>query len=142
MIKTLQNLTHTPQPMKRLFILMLFIPFACTNKLTGNVETVKFDYINWACDCARWIEPDTAAKYHGSGGDTLADHCIFIEPADSTLTLPDTLLYHNTEIAFTGQFYAHKGFPKGYHSIEQPDKAMVFRYTGYKVIHSGYSERE
>lgn len=124
--------------MKRLLLLLLLISCACTNKLTGKVETIRFKYIAWACDCANWIEPDTAAKYEKSGGDTLADHCVFMEPADSSLTLPDTLWHNNIEIAFTGQFYEHKGFPQGYNSQEFPGKARVFRYTGYKVIRSGY----
>jgi len=126
--------------MRRLFILLIIIPFACTNKLTGKAETVKFKYINWACDCANWIEPDTMAKYRESGGDSLADHCVFIEPADSSLKLPNALFNNNTEIAFTGQFYEHKSFSKGYKSIEYPDKARVFRYIAYKVIVDGNEE--
>lgn len=33
-----------------------------------------------------------------------------------------------------------KGFPKGYYSEQQPEKARVFQYTGYKVINNNYDD--
>lgn len=122
---------------QRRFIIFLFpILFACKNSLIGKPQTVQLSSISWACDCANWIEPDTAAKYEKSGADTLADHCVFIEPADSSLQLPDTLGYNNDVIVFTGQYYEHKGFPKDQYSNEPVDKARVFRYSSYKIIES------
>jgi len=81
-------------------------------------------------------------KYQNERGDSLADHCIYVEPSDSSLNLPDTIGYLNDVVRFTGQFYEKKGFPKGYRSIEMPDKARVFRYTHYEIVQSNYRKRE
>jgi len=90
----------------------------------------------FACDCADWVRLNDFSKPN------YADSAIFIEPADSTLKLSDTLGYSMDIIRFTGQFYKHKGYPKDYYSIENPDKARVFRYTNFKVINSNYRESQ
>lgn len=121
---------------RMLILLLLIIPFACTNKLTGKEHAVTFEYISWACECARWIEPDTF-KIYSKG--KLADKCVFIEPANNGLQLPDTIGYNGDFIELTGQFYANKGLPKGYLKTEEPvDDARIFRYTSYKIIRSNY----
>lgn len=108
-----------------------------TNSLDEKTQTIELSYIAWGSDCANWATRDDIKKYNDSG-DTLADLSIFIEPADNSLILPDTLGYNGDLIQFTGQFYKSKGFPKGYSSNEMPDKSRVFRYTKYKVIESNY----
>lgn len=93
----------------------------------------------WACECANWVTLDDINKYQDTG--KLSDHCIFIEAADSSLVLPDTLGYSSDIVQFTGQYYVDKGYPSNYMKGEQQvDKAKVFRYTSYKIIKSNYSE--
>ncbi|HEY8967794.1 MAG TPA: hypothetical protein VIM64_01845 [Puia sp.] len=117
-----------------LHIAWTFLLLSCGhNKLDGKVQTIRLQYIAWACDCANWARPADMTKYGDAKSvDALADRCIFIEPADSSIKLPGEA----SEIELTGQFYQEKGFPKGYVSTEfpRPDKASVFRYTKYKVI--------
>jgi hypothetical protein len=125
-------------------IITAFILFAfssCspgTKKLEDKVQSVRFHYIAWACDCANWATGSDIAKYQDDQGDQLADHSVFMEPANPALTLPDTLGYNGDIILFTGQYYVEKGFPKNYRSEEPVDKAKVFRYTAYKVIKSNH----
>ena len=93
----------------------------------------------WSCQCANWATLDDINKYQDTG--KLSDHCIFIEPANKSLTLSDTLGYSDDIVEFTGQYYSAKGFPKDYVKTEGPvDKAKVFRYTSYKIIKSNYRD--
>jgi len=109
-------------------------------ELEGKVSTLELTYIAWACDCANWATKEDLKKYSDNIGDTLADQSIFVEPANQSLELPDTLGWSNDIIKFTGQFYNKKGFPKDYQSNEDPEKARVFRYTQYEVVKSNYRE--
>jgi hypothetical protein len=110
---------------------------SCTNTLEEKEQTIELSYIAWACDCANWATVENIGKYYDAG-DTLAELSVFIEPANKSLELPDTLGYNNDIIKFTGHFYKNKGFPKDYYSIEHPDKARVFRYTKYEIIRSNH----
>jgi hypothetical protein len=92
----------------------------------------------WACECANWATLDVIKKYED---DSLASHCVFIEPADTSLILPDTLGYSGDIIQFTGQYYVDKGYPNDYVKGEQQvDKAKVFRYTSFKIIKSNHHD--
>lgn len=93
----------------------------------------------WACECANWATQDVIIRYQDTG--KLSDHCVFVEPADTTLTLPDTLGYSGDIVQFTGQYYIEKGYPSDYIKGEQQvDKAQAFRYTSYKIIKSNYRQ--
>lgn len=122
--------------------ILFFLIFSCSvpsNKLENKIQSVEFHYIMWACECANWATLDDIRKYENT--DNLSDHCIFIEAADSSLILPDTLGYNNDVIQFTGQYYKNIGYPNDYViSEQQVDKAKVFRYTSYKIIKSNYRE--
>lgn len=121
-------------------ILFLLSCSAQQNRLDSKVQTEEFHYIMWACECANWATQEVITKYQDTG--KLSDHCVFIEPADTSLTLPDTLGYNDDIVQFTGQYYINKSYPKGYVKSEQEvDKARVFRYTSYKIIQSNYKER-
>ena len=123
---------------KFLTIFATSIILSCsTNSLDEKTQTIELSDIAWACDCANWARPDDIRKYNDAG-DTLAELSIFIEPADSSLVLPDAIGYNGDLVEFTGQFYQAKGFPKGYSSQEMPEKSRVFRYTNYRVIESNY----
>lgn len=108
--------------------------------LDGKIQTLELTYIAWACDCANWATNKDLEKYSDNIGDTLAKQSIFIEPASQALELPDTLGYSNDVIKFTGQFYNEKGFPKGYHSDQDPEESRVFRYTDYEVMKSNFKK--
>jgi hypothetical protein len=105
-----------------------------------TVRTLELSYIAWACQCANWAT-EADLKKAQDDSETLADKSIFIESADSTLDLPDTLGYSGDLIRFTGQFYKDKGYPKKYPRTEMKvDKAQVFRYTKYQVLRSNYRD--
>jgi hypothetical protein len=102
------------------------------NPLTKEILTLKLFYIQWSCGCANWITFSDIKKY---GHDD--KYCIFVEPADSTLNLPDTIGYHGDIVKFTGQFYKEKNYPEGYVQTEEDvEKAKVFRYIKYQILHS------
>ena len=122
---------------------IIFLLFSCStksNKLDTKVQTIELHYITWACECANWATVSDIAKYYDNVGDTLADLSIFIEPADTSIILPDTICYNGDIVRFTGQFYMDKGYPKKFKSDQRPEKASVFRYTEYKIIKSNHRE--
>lgn len=123
---------------------MILLLTACStqqNKLSGKTETIEFYYIMWACECANWATLADIDKYDGDSRDELSEHCVFVEPASKSLTLPDTLGYSGDIIQFTGQYYIDKGYPNNYvRSEQQVDKARVFRYTSFKVIKSNHHD--
>jgi hypothetical protein len=108
--------------------------------LEDTIGTLDLSYIAWGCECANWAtEADINKLNHD--GDKLANKSIFIEPADSSLELPDTLGYSGDLIRFTGQFYKNKGYPKQYVKTEQKvEKAKIFRYTKYEILRSNYRD--
>ncbi len=119
---------------------LLIANYSCNkNRLKNKTQTLELKYIAWACDCANWVTNEDLENYSENFDDTLAEQSIFIEPANKTLKLPDTLGYSNDVIKFTGQFYNEKGFPKNYHSFQEPEKSRVFRYTNYEVVVSNYN---
>ena len=104
-----------------------------TNILEPKIERLELEYILWGCACANWITPADRIKYDTNG---LAEHCIFIEPADSNLKLSDsTFQYDKENIKVTGQFYVRRDYPKGTIELEEHlDKAKVFRFTKIEII--------
>jgi len=111
---------------------------AHTNKgraLEEKVQTLNLYYIQWACECANWA-PEADRKMAGDTG-SLSESTVFVEPAKSSLVLPDTIGYQGDVVQFTGQFYKEKTYYEGYVKGEQEvDEARVFRYTNYKIIKS------
>jgi hypothetical protein len=73
-------------------------------------------------------------KYAAITIDSLKYFSIFIEPADSSLILPNSIEFFNDEVRLTGQFYKDKGFPKSDKSQKPFDSARVFRYTKYEIL--------
>lgn len=110
----------------------------CENKgaLKNEVIHLEMTYIAWGCDCANWATLADIKHYSNMPGDSLVYMSVFIEPAAESLVLPDTLDYSNNLIRFTGSFYERRGVPENYSSIENPDKARVFRYTAFQVLGS------
>jgi hypothetical protein len=104
-----------------------------TNTLEDKIQTLELDYIVWGCACANWVTITDYKKYADSG--QLASHCIFIEPADTSLKNADNIIPSEDYIKVTGQFYTRKGYPKGtYQREEQLDSARIFRYSKISVL--------
>ena len=123
-----------------LWISLLFL--SCTNNnggLESEIQTLKLTHITWACDCANWATTEDLANLSENA---LAEKSIFIEPAYDDLKLPDSLGNNGDVIKFVGQFYKKAGFPKGYHSFQDPEKSRVFRYTAFEVMKSNYQEHQ
>jgi hypothetical protein len=103
-----------------------------TNILNGKTETLKLEYIVWGCACANWVTPADFEKYQD---DKLAEHCIFIEPANKDLELPMYFAPERHFIKVTGQFYVRPDYLKGtIQGEEHLEKAKVFRYTKIDVF--------
>jgi hypothetical protein len=103
------------------------------NVLERKILQPELEYILWGCACANWITSADRIRYDTNG---LADHCIFIEPANNNLKLPDsTFQFDKENIKVTGQFYVRKDYPKGtIESEEHLDKARVFRFTKIEIV--------
>lgn len=97
-------------------------------------ETLTLTNVDENCSCASWVTTDDAAKYIDST-DRLQKQSFFIEPADSSLQLPDTIGFSGDIIQFTGHFSTEKGVPDNVeYDITKPDSARIFRYSKYELI--------
>lgn len=120
---------------------MALIACSTNNKggLDANIQTLELNYITWSCECANWATTNDIRTF---SADELANKCIFIEPSNDLVELPDTLGYNNDIVRFTGQFYNEKGYPNNFRSFEEPEEARVFRYTEFEVIRSNFRESQ
>ncbi len=122
--------------MKRLAVVVFILYVSCfhkSNELESETHTLTLRYINWACDCANWIQPGDAGKYKKQ--DSLAAHCMFIEAAEAKASLSDSLCQNGVVVEFTGQFYKNKGFSRDFIKTEESVyAAKIFRYTRFRVI--------
>jgi len=113
---------------------------SCDNqptKLSGKTETIEVSYINWACDCADFIE----TKFYAGNSEYEAkeEDCIFIEPANPNIKIPENYFekgHFENHLKLTGQFYIDKGVPNTYErkTPEAPEKAKVFRYVKFELV--------
>ena len=102
-----------------------------TNILTGDTQNLELKYIVWGCACANWITLSDFDKYKDN---KLAEHCIFIEPANDCLELPLFFDPSRHTIKVKGQFYIRSDYPKGtVQTEEQLEKARVFRYKTLEI---------
>jgi hypothetical protein len=102
-------------------------------RLSGKIEIIEVSYCNWACSCADYIE----TKYYNKPNYELnADDCIFIEPSNPNMKIPDNFLNIEFILKLKGQFYLDKGIPNSYDrkTPEAPKKARVFRFDSFKLI--------
>ena len=113
---------------------------SCTDqptKISGVTETIEVSYINWACDCADFIE--TKYYKHNADYEAKEEDCIFIEPSNKSNKIPDD--YYDKKhfeyyLKLKGQFYVEFGIPNTYNrkTPEKPDKAKVFRYDSFELV--------
>lgn len=106
-------------------------------KLSSITETIEVNFVNWACDCANFIE--TKHGLNDSNYETREQDCIFIEPANAKLKLPERYFekdHFEKKLRLTGQFYLKKGIPRFYEqkTPEKPRPAKVFRYTKFEMV--------
>lgn len=103
-----------------------------SNTLLPQVTTLDLQYIAWGCACAQWI---TAADYRKYENSDLASHCIFLEPANDSLSrLLNFFDASRHKATVVGQFYEKPDYPKGtIQGEEKLDKAKVFRFTSLRI---------
>lgn len=126
--------------LRHIIIALTLLLISCNNqpkKLSNKVETIDVAYVNWACDCANFIDLKTLNSY--SDHEIKAEDCFFIEPESKELIIPD--VYYNTThfkyyLKLHGQFYEDKGVPSSYTQKTElkPDKAKVFRYSSFEFV--------
>lgn len=127
------------KPLKLIYIFTLIWLTSCNDQpktISGLTETIEVSYVNWACDCADFIE----RKYFESDTnyEIRAEDCIFIEPATKETKIPEDYFaegHFKYYLRLTGQFYSDKGIPKTYErkTPERPEKARVFRYDSFEL---------
>jgi hypothetical protein len=106
---------------------------AIKSALENKTQTITLEYIVWGCACANWITKADLKKYEAAG--SLSDHCIFIEPSDSALQIPENVDFLSNNLKLTGNFYTEKGYPREYLKTEEEvESARVFRYTKYIIV--------
>lgn len=94
--------------------------------LSGKIEIIEVFYVNWACDCADFIE--TKFSKDNPDYETKEEDCIFIEPSNLKMKIPNDFFrenHFNYGLRLTGQFYLDQGVPKHYDrkTPEKLDKA-------------------
>jgi hypothetical protein len=105
--------------------------------ISKDEETITLTYVNWACDCADFVE--TRHFQNSAVSEPQSEDYIFIEPSRPVLQL-DSDFYSNKHfysyIKLTGRFYVDKGIPESYElkTPEKPDHAKVFRYDKIEFI--------
>lgn len=106
--------------------------------LSDKEETIEVLYVNWACDCANFIDVSLLQE----GKDIDEKDCIFIEPSNDRLTISSDTLYKRQfdyVLKLKGQYYIDEGIPDSYERkiaepMAVPLKAKVFRYTTYEFV--------
>ncbi|WP_445718599.1 hypothetical protein [Flavobacterium sp.] len=118
-------------------LVVIFFLISCSEnkKELEKEQNIELIYIAWACECANWATKKDIAKYQDFE-DKLAEKCVFIEPTNDSVEIPDSLIRNNIRILFKGNFYKSKGFSNGFESKQNPEKAKVFRYYEYKIINN------
>jgi hypothetical protein len=109
-----------------------------TNTLESKIQHLELEYIIWDYSFPNWITTEDRNKYYTK--ELLEAHSFYIEPANSSLNLPDSAFrFDKDNIKVTGQFYVRKDYPQGTIELEEPMvKAKVFRYTKIEVVKKKY----
>ncbi len=123
-----------------LFLILTFSLIRCSDqptKLSNKPEIIEVSYVNWACNCADFIE--TTFYKSNPNYEIKEEDCIFIEAADSSIEVPISFYtegHFEKNLRLTGQFYLDKGVPNTYEFATPgtADKARVFHYTKIEII--------
>jgi hypothetical protein len=108
--------------------------------LSTDEKTIEVTYVNWACDCADFIETKNYADSPTS--EPASEDYLFIEPANPQLALKNNFYekdHFEKNLRLTGHFYIDKGVPASYEmkTPEKPEHARVFRYDKIEYIDKG-----
>lgn len=111
--------------------------FDYPRKLSNQIQAIDIIPVDWACDCADWIETSYFDK--NPNYEIREEDCIFIESADKKVDLPidawnqDSVKY---VLRLTGQFYEDKGISRTYSQStpEKPEKSRVFRFHKHEFV--------
>jgi hypothetical protein len=119
------------------FLLIVSCSSQQPQKLSDKIETIEVGYVNWACDCANFIE----TRYYKASNnyEVKEEDCIYIEPSDTSIKIPDSYFdkgHFEKHLILTGRFYIDKGVPSTYDNKtpETPETAKVFRYTKFEFV--------
>ncbi|WP_254050342.1 hypothetical protein [Myroides sp. N17-2] len=107
-------------------------------QLSNKNETIEVMYINWACDCADFIDTSLLVE----GYEISANDCLFIEPVSKEIAINEDSLYKKQFeyfIKLKGLYYIDEGVPDSYERkvsepMAAPNKAKVFRYSSYEYV--------
>ncbi|UAY53135.1 hypothetical protein [Ferruginibacter albus] len=102
-----------------------------TNTLENKIETLRLQFVGMGCACPEWL------KWQDRNKKELTEHCIYIEPADTSIWNPENdSIAWKTGIIVTGQFYSRNSYPKeAYEGMEDlPPPGKIFRYTKAKRV--------
>ncbi|MCD7972584.1 MAG: hypothetical protein LUG18_07930 [Candidatus Azobacteroides sp.] len=106
------------------------------NTLEESIRTLELEYILWGCSCPNWISREDRIEKE-KADQSLIESCIYIEPADTMLYIPESQTFHfdRQNLLVEESFYNEPDYPKGTPAQEEPmRKAKVFRYTKIEVI--------
>lgn len=123
--------------LKPIFFLLFMLSLVSCNRqsdeLSEKVETIEVSYVNWACNCADFIETGYSEK------EIKEENCIYLEAADPRQTIPSGYFsggHFTHKLRLTGQFYKKSGVSKDYEPKTEgtSEPARVFRYTQVEWI--------
>jgi hypothetical protein len=100
-------------------------------------QTIEVTYVNWACDCADFVETKNFKTSPISEPEE--DDYLFVEPAREEVNLDSTYysrLHFSKNLKLTGRFYIDKGIPTSYEMKTplKPEHAKVFLYDKVEFV--------
>lgn len=111
-----------------LICILIAIPLLVLKIMPKDLEAEEHKIIvshtAFGCECADWNILEQP-EY------------IYLEPQNKNLTLPEIAYSTNpiVKVEVVGHFYKRKGFPKDNTMQGFPDKARVFRYYKFRILH-------
>ncbi len=102
------------------------------SQLSSNIETINLTYVQWACECARWIEPN---KIEQNPDADYSQDCIFLDGVEIPEFGSGTPNYGKI-LRVTGSYYYKKGITEsGYLGMgPKPSKARVFNVSSFELV--------
>lgn len=100
-------------------------------------QTIEVTYVNWACDCADFVETKNLEENPISEPE--AEDYLFIAPASAEVMVDSSFyasLHYSKNLRLTGRFYVDQGIPTTYErkTPVKPEHAKVFLYDKIEYI--------
>lgn len=102
-------------------------------RLEKKVQTIELYNVYWGWDSVYWFEPYKLVINKSLSKEDF----IFIEPADSSLVVPDSFWHRpKRKIKIKGSYYSGMGLPNDFviKTSGKPGKGKVFRYTELEIV--------